>query len=132
MTPKLKLKLNLAQLQALNAHLFQTLTSQPIEDLRYYPQDFLICSTLQELYAKTSARVEDIRLFPTRRTDVEYPVTLTRSQALAVYCSILTEKPQSDEMASQTMTALAMTEPGTYESHFLQELHGTIHRKFLI
>lgn len=132
MAPKLKLRLNADELRALNAHLFQSLTSQAIEELRYYPQDFLICSSLQELYAKTNAKVEDIRLFPTRRTDVDYSFSMTRSQALAVYCSIVTEDLQTDETTSQTMQAVALPEQQSYEANFLRELYGLIHRRFLI
>lgn len=119
MKVKLKLQLKPGEVVALSKHLAASLVSQHIEVLRAEPADMLIMSALYELYSKVKTTSENIRLFPTRRTDEMYSVTITRTQALALACVVFDEPPSANALQS-------------YESNFLRGLLGTIHQTFLI
>ncbi len=112
---KLKLKLNATELATLNQYLFGSISCQPIEELKRNPFDLLIASALWELYQKTSAKCEDIRTFP-RKTDQVYAISLTRSQCLAIVCSLPEDQNKGE----------------TYETSFIKRMVGIIHQNFLV
>ncbi|WP_147367963.1 hypothetical protein [Fibrisoma montanum] len=123
------MKLNHSELVALNSHLYLTLTSQPIEELRRYPADFVINSNVAEVYQRTNRMVEDARMFPSK-TDKIYSLSLTRSQAIAVLCTIMTEQT-IDTGQSATMDLLPFSDD-SYEAAILQQIVSTIHQTYLV
>jgi hypothetical protein len=116
---KLKARFTAAELRALDQYMVSYFSQNPMEDLRKYPAEYLICSSLHELYLKIHAKVDDIRTFPTRKTDHEYPITLTRSQCLAIVCTVSESGPDPSGIE-------------TYEGAFFNRLVGRIYQEFLI
>lgn len=127
---KLKLRLNYSELVAFNSHLYLTLTAEPIERLRQNWQVYAVCALVKEVYDKTNGKVEQERLFPTRREKV-FSISLTQAQALAVACSIA-----SDEEPAEDRKDLMPFEQGlmltSFEDAFLGRVLGVIHQAYLV
>ena len=119
MKVKLKQRFTASEVVALSKHLATTLASTDMAALRAEPDTMVLASALYELYVKVKEKAENLRLFPTRRSDEVYSVTISRTQAVALWLSI------GDEPASSTAVQ-------TYEANFLNMLAGLIHQTFLI
>jgi hypothetical protein len=126
---KLKLKLNQSELQVLQTHLFLSITSQPIEHLCEEPIDYLVCSVLKDVLDRANAKIEDIRRFPTKRTDATYTVSLSRSEALAIACSLNFDM-EIDGVDPKAL--MPYQHQASYEEGFFRSLYGDIHRTYLI
>lgn len=110
---KLKQSFKASEIVALQKHLARVMVSVSVAELRQNPSDLLILSALYELYAKVKPLAENVRLFPSKRSDELYSLTLTRTQAVALWC---VDRPEGD----------------TYETAVVDVLLGVIHQAFIV
>ena len=118
---KLRLELTGSGVRALNAYVSASLTRYPLSQVQSDLYFYMAMASLYEVYGKTNKLVENINLFPTRRTDETYRLTFTRTQCLALAGVYSDDDTTRDENALQT-----------YEVTFMMSLMGQIHQTFLI
>lgn len=116
---KLRLDLSASEIKALADHVYGRLTAVPLEQAKEQLGDYMALSNLFEVHAKLQKLATNNLLFPTRRTDETYALTITRSQALAL--------AYVQEDGPPTGTAVV-----SFEEAFRTRLLAKIHQAFLV
>ncbi|MFC5408028.1 hypothetical protein ACFPMF_01815 [Larkinella bovis] len=120
---KLKLKLNKTAFQTLNNTLYLAIEQRTADpELKRNIGEYTISSLLYELYTKVNKKNDDLNWFA-YTADQQFPVVVSRSQALALYYVF------TSETEGQSVVLFA---PASYERALVESILTQIHKSFLV